>query len=83
MENTEMTVPVLSEREIQLLYLISIELSNMEIAKKLFLSKNTVDSHKKNLFLKLNVSNSAGLIRRAFELRLLPMEMPDSLAELE
>jgi len=78
-----MTVPVLSEREIQLLYLISIELSNMEIAKKLFLSKNTVDSHKKNLFLKLNVSNSAGLIRRAFELRLLPMEMPDSLAELE
>ena len=72
----------LTEREEQLLYLVSNEMSNAEIAKRLFLSKNTIDSHKKNLFLKLGVSNSAGLIRRAFELDLLPMEKPASLEEL-
>lgn len=81
MNNSEIFVPKLSDRETQLLYLIANEYSSLEIAKLLFLSKNTVDSHKKNLFLKLNVSNSAGLIRRAYELRLLPMERPDSLPE--
>lgn len=75
-------VSSLTEREEQLLYLVSTELSNAEIAKKLFLSKNTIDSHKKNLFLKLGVTNSAGLIRRAFELDLLPMEKPESLNDV-
>ena len=71
--------PELTEREREVLFLISTEKSNSEIAELLFLSKNTIDSHKKNIFLKLNVSNSAGLIRRGFELGLLPMETPDSL----
>ena len=71
--------PELTEREREVLFLISTEKSNYEIAELLFLSKNTINSHKKNIFLKLNVSNSAGLIRRGFELGLLPMETPDSL----
>ena len=71
--------PELTEREREVLFLISTEKSNSEIAELLFLSKNTIDSHKKNIFLKLNVSNSAGLIRRGFELGLLPIETPDSL----
>ena len=73
--------PKLSARELELLYLISNEYSNGEIANILFLSKNTIDSHKKNLFLKLSVTNSAGLIRRAFELELLPMEKPTSIGD--
>ncbi len=81
MNNQDVFVPKLSDRETQLLYLIANEYSSVEIAKLLFLSKNTVDSHKKNLFLKLNVSNSAGLIRRAYELRLLPMEKPSTIPE--
>jgi len=81
MNNSEIFIPSLSERELQLLFLISREYSNNEIAKKLYLSKNTIDSHKKNLFMKMNVSNSAGLIRRAFELKFLPMEKPSSLQD--
>ena len=71
--------PDLTDREMEILYLISNEKTNSEIATMLFLSKNTIDSHKKNIFLKLKVSNSAGLIRRGFELGLLPMETPPSL----
>ncbi len=76
----QQTYPRLSDRELELLYFISKEMSNNEIATRLFLSKNTIDSHKKNLFLKLSVRNSAGLIRRAFELAILPMEKPESLS---
>ena len=79
-DNSKFFVPRLSNRETELLYLITNEYSSIEIAKLLFLSKNTVDSHKKNLYLKLNVSNSAGLVRRAYELSILPMEKPASLS---
>ena len=79
MNNLNTNYPKLSDREIEILFLISIEMSNSEIAEKLFLSRYTIDSHKKNLFLKLNASNSAGLITRAFQLKILPMEIPTSL----
>lgn len=79
MSNSNLKHPKLTQREKEVIYLISTELTNSEIAKKLFLSKYTIDSHKKNLFLKLQVSNSAGLIRRAYELKILPIEMPDKI----
>ncbi len=82
MNNSSNNFPRLSERETELLFLISRELSNAEIADLLYLSKNTIDSHKKNLYLKLNVTNSAGLVRRSYELGLLPMDKPASLAEV-
>jgi DNA-binding CsgD family transcriptional regulator len=68
--------PNLSTREKDILYLISKEYSNAKIADFLFLSKNTIDSHRRNLFLKMHVHSSAGLIRRSYELKILPMEMP-------
>jgi len=67
----------LSDREMDVLYLIAREHSNSKIADILFLSKNTIDSHRRNLFLKMHVHSSAGLIRRAYELSILPMEMPE------
>jgi len=67
----------LSDREMDVLYLIARENSNSKIADILFLSKNTIDSHRRNLFLKMHVHSSAGLIRRAYELSILPMEMPE------
>jgi len=76
------TNPTLSTREKDVLYLISEELSNTKIAEFLFLSKNTVDSHRRNLFLKMHVHSSAGLIRRSYELNLLPMEMPESIKKI-
>jgi len=61
--NTEVT-----PRERQVLKLIAAENSSKEIANRLFLSDHTVQSHRKNLMRKLDVKNTAGLIRRGFEL---------------
>ncbi len=65
--NTHGFIPKLTTRESEVLTLISQELTTDEIAEKLFISAKTVESHKSNLFQKLGVKNSAGLIRVAFE----------------
>lgn len=59
---------VLTPREKEILSLISKELTVDEIASQLFLSKNTIETHKKNIFLKLQVHNVTGLIKKAFSL---------------
>ncbi len=59
--------PKLTSREGEILQLISQELTAEEIANKLFISIKTVESHKSNLFQKLAVKNSVGLVRVAFE----------------
>jgi len=61
----------ISNRELQILLLIADELTMIEIANNLYISLETVKSHRKNLYEKLSVRNTAGLIRRAFELRIL------------
>ncbi|MDG2450730.1 MAG: helix-turn-helix transcriptional regulator [Saprospiraceae bacterium] len=61
----------ISQREQEVLHLVAYELTTKEIAAKLFISNHTVISHRKNLIEKLNVKNTAGLIRRAFELGIL------------
>ena len=61
----------LSEREKEILVLIAYESTNREIAQKLYISIHTAISHRKNLCSKLRVRNSAGLVRRAFELGIL------------
>jgi DNA-binding CsgD family transcriptional regulator len=55
----------LTKRELEVLKLIATGLKESEIAKKLFISINTVKYHKKNLFSKYNIRNSAELIRFA------------------
>ncbi len=57
----------LSKREKEILGLIVEEYSNPEIADKLCLSLRTVENHKYNLFQKLNVKNSVGLIKAAMQ----------------
>ena len=52
----------LSQREAEIIELISAGLSNHEIAKKLFLSINTIKTHIKNIFNKLGVSNRISAI---------------------
>jgi two-component system response regulator NreC len=54
---------ILSKREIEVIKLICQEYSNKEIAEKLFVSINTVDTHRKNIYLKLGVNNVAGVVR--------------------
>jgi DNA-binding NarL/FixJ family response regulator len=64
-------VPALTKREKEVLLLIAAGLTNTQIAEKLFISIDTVDSHWKNLHSKLNVKNTAMLIRFAVEHQLL------------
>ena len=58
---------LLTKRESQVLKLIADELTTSEIAAKLCLSINTIETHRKNLFLKFGVRNVVGLVRRAME----------------
>ncbi len=64
-------LPVLTRREKEILELIAEGYTNPQIAEKIFLSQFTVDSHRKNLLAKLNVKNTASLIRFAVEQKLI------------
>jgi len=57
----------LTKREIEILRLITLAMSNKEIAKKLFISDQTVSVHRKNIMRKLQVSNTAALIKMAYD----------------
>src|SRR5262245_38713167 len=60
-------VPHLTKREKEVLAYIAEGMTNAQIAAKLFISVDTVDTHRKNLHTKLNVKNTAMLIRFAIE----------------
>jgi DNA-binding NarL/FixJ family response regulator len=60
-------LPDLTKREKEVLQLISEGLTNNQIAEKLFISPSTVDTHRKNMITKLEVNNTASLIRFAVE----------------
>lgn len=61
------SLPALTKREKEILSCIAEGLTNNQIAEKLYISPLTVDSHRKNLLTKLNVNNTASLIRFAME----------------
>jgi len=64
-------LPILTRREKEILELIAEGYTNPQIAEKIFLSQFTVDTHRKNLLAKLNVKNTASLIRLAVEQKLI------------
>lgn len=55
----------LSDREIEILSLISKGFSNQEISEKLFISKRTVDKHRSNIIEKTGSKNTASLVMYA------------------
>ena len=65
------TAEPLSERELEVLKLLASELSGPEIAAHLFVSINTLRSHTKHIFTKLDVRTRRAAVRRAQELKLL------------
>ncbi len=65
------TLIPLSRREKEILKLIAAQLTNQQIADKLYLSQRTVESHRYSLLQKLNVKNTAGLVRMAIEMGLI------------
>jgi len=70
-KSSKTELPVLTPREREILGLIAEGYTNPQIAEKIFLSQFTVDSHRKNLLAKLNVKNTASLIRLAVERKLI------------
>lgn len=60
--------PKITQREKEVLRLIASECSNQEIADRLFISLRTVETHRYNLMQKLDVKNTAGLLRMAAQM---------------
>ncbi|WP_028788850.1 response regulator [Terrimonas ferruginea] len=60
------TQVLLTRRETEILRLIAEEYTNQEIADKLFISLRTVETHRLNISQKLDVKNTAGLVREAY-----------------
>jgi DNA-binding NarL/FixJ family response regulator len=61
----------LTKREIQVLKMIAMEMTNDEIAEELYIAKRTIDTHRQNLLNKLHVKNTAGLVKAAYKLHLI------------
>lgn len=61
----------ITKREQEVLHLIAFEHSSKEIANRLYVSYETIISHRKNIMRKLDVKNVAGLVRVGFETGLL------------
>ncbi|MCC6802094.1 MAG: helix-turn-helix transcriptional regulator, partial [Anaerolineae bacterium] len=61
----------LSDRELDVLRLLGTDLDGPDIARQLMVSLNTVRTHTKNIYTKLNVNSRRAAVRRAEELGLL------------
>jgi len=61
----------LTNREIEIVRLIEKEYSNKKIAETLFLSERTVETHRKNIFRKTGTNSVIGLIKYAYEHKLI------------
>lgn len=59
--------PILSAREIEIIILISLEYSSKEISEQLFISMNTVETHRKNIMKKLQIKSTIGLVKYALK----------------
>jgi LuxR family maltose regulon positive regulatory protein len=61
----------LSDREVEVLRLLATDLTGPEVARQLFVSVNTLRTHTKHIFSKLDVNTRRAAVRRAAELHLL------------
>jgi DNA-binding CsgD family transcriptional regulator len=57
----------LTRREIEIIRLLSEEHDSEEVAGMLCISRNTVDTHRKNIMKKLNTRSVVGIVRFAFK----------------
>ncbi len=62
---------IITNREREIIHLLAYEHTTKEIANKLFISLETVKSHRKNILQKLEVKNVAGIVRVAFQKNLI------------
>jgi len=69
--NSNDSIPVVTSREKEVLELIAEGWTNNEIATKLFVSANTVDTHRKSLLNKFSAKNTASLVKMAAQMGLI------------
>jgi DNA-binding NarL/FixJ family response regulator len=65
--NKETEKAGLTNREKEIVQLIEKELSNKQISDHLFISERTVETHRKNIFRKTNTNSVLGLIKYAYQ----------------
>jgi DNA-binding CsgD family transcriptional regulator len=63
---------LLSKREMDILFYLCEGLNSNGIAQKLFISRHTVDTHRRRILAKMKVENTGQLIRNAFNMGLFP-----------
>lgn len=68
---TDSPFPKLSRREAQILEMIIDEKTTHEISSQLFISFGTVETHRRNIMIKLGAKNTAGLVRITMEYNIL------------
>jgi len=61
----------LTAREVEIIRLIEKEMSNKDIADALYISERTVETHRKNIFRKTKTGSLIGLIKYAYEHKLI------------
>jgi DNA-binding NarL/FixJ family response regulator len=71
MSTQHTSIKKLSNKESEILILIGKGLTTKDIASKLFISTRTVETHRANILKKLEVKNTASLIKKATEKNLL------------
>lgn len=67
---TGKTTPI-SDRELEVLFLMAEGYSNQEIADKLFVSLNTIKTHISSIYLKLHAKRRTQAVQKAMELGLI------------
>lgn len=67
-EKYEFNKSIVSKREKEIINFICKGCTTDEISEKLFISKHTVETHRKNIFNKLQVNNIAGLVKKSISL---------------
>lgn len=68
---TDTETAALTSREMEIIRLIEKERSNKMIAEELFISERTVETHRKNIFRKTKTQNVVGLLKYAYEHKLI------------
>jgi len=61
----------LTSREVEIIQLIEKEYNNKQIAETLYISERTVETHRKNIFRKTNTNSVIGLVKYAYEHKLI------------
>lgn len=65
--NKSTMISSLTEREIEIITLIALEYSGKEISEQLYISTNTVETHRKNIVKKLKAKNTISIVKFAIK----------------